>query len=222
MSRFIGLQPEPSDIAASGIWDIGDVADYESVEVTGQNRWPTNESYVHIARARAASGALSLVFNNIPQGFDDLLLVGGATFANRAPFTQNGDLFFEVNYTSSSTRASRYLAWNITPSGFSAGAVTGTDGSVLLTAIPIAPGNVSFDLHLTNYRNTSRVQVRAEVTVMAGGLAGESRYFLSGSIDTDGQPVTNLQLSSDYLQFSTTSPAFNNEINIYGMRRVYS
>jgi len=220
MSRFIGLQPEPSDIAASGIWDINDVADHESVESTGVNRWPTNESYVHIARANAAPGALSLVFNNIPQGFDDLLLVGGGTFDYGPTFIQNGYLLFEVNYTSSSNRNSRFIFWDIS-FGQYAGAGTTTGGFVSLTRVPIEPNNVSFVIHLTDYTNTSVVNVRAEVMVMDGGT-GESRYFLSGSIDTDGVPVTNCQLFSDYLQFDSTSPPFDNEVNMYGIRRVYS
>ena len=221
MSGYIGEVPEPTAVAAPGIWDINDVADYESVESTGVNRWPTNESYVHIARANAAPGAVSLVFNNIPQGFNDLLLVGGGTFDYGPTFSQNGDLFFEVNYTSSSNRNSRFIFWDIS-FGQSAGALTSAGGFVRLTRVPIAPNNVSFAIHLTNYTNTSVVNVRAEVMVMAGGTSGESRYFLSGSIDTDGAPVTNCQLFSDYLQFDSTSPPFNNEVNLYGIRRVYS
>ena len=98
----IGAQVAPTEDAASGVWQLNEVAEYE-----GAGTWPQPpEEYEVIARYLGDSTSTVITFNNIPQNYRHLRIVMGPWIRD----SQGASMSFMIN--NDNTQAN-YGVWGI-------------------------------------------------------------------------------------------------------------
>lgn len=213
MSGYIGTVPDPTDVAAPGVWSISDVAVGEA-----ESLWPTNESYVHIARTFAGVGATSLVLNNIPANFTDLMLRGTFTFEAGAFGSQPGDLFLQLNYTTPGI-AYNFLRFSQSLSSVISNRASGSPNTIQLNDLPVSIDSlVAVTINIHDYRSgTPSINISGEVNVSSGPNTITEVNRISACAEVSA--LSNIQIYSDYLLFSSNY-SITNTVDLYGTRRV--
>jgi len=214
MSGYIGTVPDPTDVAAPGVWSINDVASGEA-----ESLWPTNESYVHIARTFAGAGATSLVLNNIPANFTDLMLCGTFTFqAGAFGGSQPGDLFLQLNYTTPGI-AYNFLRFSQDQAGVISNRASGSPNTIQLNNLPLAIDSlVAVTINIHDYRSgTPSINISGEVNVTDVSNSTTEVNIISACAEVSA--LSSIQIYSDYLLFASNY-SITNTVDLYGTRRV--
>jgi hypothetical protein len=164
-----------------------------------------------------AGGASTIVFNNIPQNFTDLQIVGSAR-TNYAQTFDDGYIRFGTDGVIDSQNA---YSWNVLYGNGSAVASNRVAGYTLLNQITVNGGNATanafgnFEINVTNYVNGAFKQTTvnyanetAATTSYTGQVAGIWR---------SSKPITKIEIgnttSSTFQQYST--------FTLYGISQIY-
>lgn len=164
-----------------------------------------------------AGGASTIVFNNIPQNFTDLKIVGSA----RTNYAQTFDDAYIRFGTAGVIDSGNAYSWNVLYGNGSTVASSRVVGYTLLNQITVNGGNATanafgnFEIYVTNYVNGAFKQTTinyanetAATTSYAGQVAGIWR---------NSNPITKIEIGnttgSTFQQYST--------FTLYGVSQIY-